>query len=65
MALIWLSTEERERFAAWLEQDAEGTRGLIEQMKRLPNSTGLVHLKTEEMEAEVIVARMLRATESR
>ena len=64
--IIMLTREERERFAAWCEQDAAGTMGLVEQMARLPGNAGVAgvaKLKRTEAMAQQIVAKMLRSIE--
>lgn len=61
--ILTLSREDRERFAAWLEQDAAGTLGLVEQMAKIPGTEVVAKLKRTEALAQQIVAKMLRATE--
>lgn len=65
--IIKLTREERERFAAWCEQDAASTLGIVEQMaKLLPGHSavlGLAKLKRTEAMAQQIVAKMLRSIE--
>ena len=61
--IIMLSKEERERFAAWLEQDAAGTDGLLQQMAKLPNTEAIAKVKRAESMAQKIVAKMLRSIE--
>jgi len=63
MTIVMLSREERERFAAWLEQDADGTLGLVGEMARLPNMEVVMKVKRTEAIAQKIVAKMLRSTE--
>ena len=58
-----LSREERERFAAWLEEDAAGTLGLVAEMAKLPNMEAVMKLKRTEAMAQQIVAKLLRSTE--
>lgn len=59
-----LTDEERERFATYLEQDAESSRLIIEQMKNLPVAQVMVKAATAEMHAALIVARKLRSLHS-
>lgn len=61
--ILMLSRDERERFAAWCEQDADGTLGLVEQMAKLPNMDVIIKLKRTEAMAQKIVAKILRSTE--
>jgi len=65
-----LSQEERDRFATWLEQDADsseqilqhlsGGPGAIPQLSGQPGSQGLARMLLAEVTAERIVAKKLR-----
>ena len=61
-----LSDIERERFAAWLERQAETGKQMIEQFKKLPPMVADAMVKKESLEvaAYLVVARVLRSTES-
>jgi hypothetical protein len=61
--MISLTTEERAKFAAFLDQDAASTEGLIAQMEKIPTPEALIKKYRTEALAQRIVARMLRATE--
>jgi hypothetical protein len=62
---LLLSTQERDRFAAWLEHEAATAKGLIEQMEKLgPHVAPLVAREKAEAAAALLIARKLRATES-
>jgi hypothetical protein len=63
-----LSDEERNRFALWLERNAESCAGMIEQWEKIggdmPHVAAVTKkLRTEEV-AYRIVAQILRTTES-
>lgn len=62
--MITLTPEERDKFAKYLEEDAEGTLGLIEQMKKVPGMEAIIKLKTIEVLSQKTVIRMLRSTET-
>lgn len=59
-----LTEEERNRFAAYLEQDAASTDGIIEQVKKLGNMEPMVRKLITESAAFKIVAAKLRSTET-
>jgi hypothetical protein len=58
-----LSRAERERFAGWCEDEARGTEGLVEQMRKLPASALVVPHYEERIFALRLVARLLRSIE--
>lgn len=64
MSGLLLTREERERFAAWLENEANTSKILIEQIKKMAH--GDVLSKREQMWAAAtsFVAQRLRSTES-
>lgn len=65
MSNILLTDAERQRFADYLERDAEMTDGLIEQMQQLGGTLQpLIKQRRAEAAAQRIVARMLLETES-
>jgi len=66
MRPIMLTPEERERFAAWCEEDAAATFGLVEQMEKLPGGgiEAVAKVKRAEALAQRVVAKMLRSTQS-
>lgn len=61
-----LSNEERERFASYLEQQAESSKGMLEQFKKLPSAVSeiLVARERRELAAYLTVAGILRSIES-
>jgi hypothetical protein len=61
--VITLTREEREKFAAFLEQDAASGEDLIAQMEKIPTPEALIKKYRTEALAQRIVAKMLRATE--
>lgn len=62
---VLLTSEERERFALWLEADAHGDDALADQMRKLPSMPGeLVAMREHDAMAKRRVARLLRSTES-
>lgn len=63
--MIQLSQEERDRFAAWLEHDAQSDRSLIPQLSALPGAMSeMANVKLRDAEAKERIAKQLRATES-
>ena len=66
MTPIMLGPEERERFAAWCEEDAAATLGLVEQMGKLPGGgiEAVAKLKRIEALAQRVVAKMLLSIQS-
>jgi hypothetical protein len=62
--MILLTDEERERLASYLEQDAESTLGLVEQMRKINLPEAVIKLKLTEVAAQKIVVKMLRSTKS-
>jgi hypothetical protein len=62
---LLLTAAERNRFASWLENEAEAARLMIEQMKTFPKTTASVLIMREELErsAALILARKLRSIE--
>ena len=58
-----LGRVECERFILWLEQDAAGTLGLVDQMATLPNMEALMKRKRTEAMAQKVVAHMLRSVQ--
>lgn len=61
--MIDLTKEERDRFAAWLEQEAASDKGLLEQMEKLPNMAAVISHRKNEIIAALLVARKLRSIE--
>lgn len=62
--MLLLSEQERERFAAWLEQEAATSEAVVEQMSKLTVPQAFVDKERAEANAARIIARRLRATES-
>lgn len=59
-----LTKEERDKFAAYLEQDAYESQVLVEQLKTLPGGEILAKKLTLEIAACHIVATKLRSVEN-
>lgn len=60
---LLLSTEERNRFAFWLEFEAATSEGLIKQMETIPGTERVAkHMKMKRA-AYLVVARDIRGTE--
>lgn len=60
-----LTPEERDRFAAWLEREAETAKQIVEQMEKLgPMTAPLVQREKAEAAAALLIARKLRSIES-
>lgn len=57
-----LTREERERFAAWLEWEAQTDEKLIEQMMKINTPDSLMRLRRLEVLAAITIARKLRGT---
>lgn len=59
---IILSSEERQRFAAWCEQDASADEELMDQLSKLDNNSTaktLIRAKYDEALAKRVVAEIL------
>lgn len=61
---LLLSDAERERFASWLERDAESSRLLLEQLETLPAGKLVSNMMGLDMAASLRVAKRLRDMES-
>ena len=60
-----LTGDERERFATWLEREANTASGLVEQMEKLgPHAAPMVAREKAEAAAALLIARKLRAIHS-
>ena len=64
MANLLLSDEEKGRFIAYLEREAEDTEKLVEQMKKVNVAKPLIDMMSAEAKAYKIVALKMRAMES-
>ena len=65
MTIITLTTEERHRFAAYLEQEAKTSEDMIAQLDKLGLADDSMKIKLNvEVMAEQIVAIKLRSYES-
>lgn len=64
---LLLSAQERERFAAWLEHEAESDRGMIEQMEKLAQHTEAVEAVRKKLNVErlaaLVIMKKLRSVE--
>lgn len=61
----FLTDQERNRFAAWLEHEAATDKGLLEQMEKLGPAFAVVTAhKKGEIDAALLIARKLRSIES-
>lgn len=60
-----LTPQERDRFATWLERQAESSKAMIAQFETLPPAVAevMVAKEKQELAAYIIIARMLRSTE--
>lgn len=56
-----LTTQERDRFAAWLEREIETGEGMIRQMKKIPKMLPLIDKQKRDTAAYLTVARALRS----
>ena len=62
---LLLTTQERDRFATWLEHEALTTTGLIEQMEKLgPHVAPMTARYKAEAAAALVIARKIRSTNS-
>ena len=61
--MINLTQQDRDKFAAWLEQDAAATQGLLAQMETLRVPAALIQSRKNEIAAFLFVAKRLRAIE--
>lgn len=59
---ILLSSDERERFASWLEADAESDDQLAEQLKKIAHAD-FAHSRKADAKAKRRVAQLLRSVE--
>ncbi len=62
---VLLSSDERRRFAEWLENEAANSKATIELLKKLDvsNVHPLVARERSEMAAALLIARKLRSME--
>lgn len=61
---LLLSDEERERFATWLEREAETNEGMVKHMASMKVPEPMMQrMRTEAMACRIVVAR-LRSTET-
>lgn len=64
MSGLLLTREERERFAAWCEREAESANGIIGEMEKMKNMPRvLVEREKMEAAAALIIAKKLRSIE--
>jgi len=62
MSLL-LNQTERDRFATWLENEAETSKGLVAQLEKLgPAGAPMIKREMSEAAAALLIARKLRAT---
>ena len=60
-----LTDEERERFATWLEEQAEVSRNAIERLSSLgPHAEIAAQIAQREAAAALLIAKKLRSTET-
>lgn len=62
--MLLLTAAERDRFAAWLEYEAESDRQMIEQMRKLSVPAAVIDRRKLEIAAALIIAKKLRETTS-
>lgn len=62
---LFLSQAEADRFAAWLEREAETGRAILRQLESLPPNVAapLIEREKRDIAAALIIARRLRSTE--
>jgi len=58
-----LTPEERDRFALWLERQAEASKGITEQMEKLGLPLEVLQKEKVKMVACMVVAKMLHSVE--
>ena len=63
MPVITLDAEERDKFAAWLEQEAVTNKGMGEQMAKLKGHEQMAKRLQMKAAACTIIAMQLRSTE--
>lgn len=60
-----LTQQERDKFAAWLEREAESAKAIIEQLEKLgPHGALIAKKEKQEMTAALIIAAKLRSIQS-
>lgn len=62
--IIQLSKEERDKFASYLEQEAESDKLILTQMEKLSGMEPLIKHKKIEILSYLTVAKILRSIES-
>lgn len=62
--VILLTDQERDHFAAWLEQEAESSRMLLKQLEKLPQGAVVADHMKREAGACALIALKLRSIET-
>jgi len=62
--MVWLTDEERSKFATFLYEQAASNEGLIEQMKKVRTPQVIIERYQVEAEAAKLIARMLSSGET-
>ena len=61
--MINLTQQERDKFALWLEQEAESDKIMLEQIKKLPGQAKFGVRFEQRIMAYLIVSALLKSTE--
>jgi len=62
---LLLTQAERDKFATWLENEAETSKGLVAQLEKLgPAGALMIKREISEAAASVLIARKLRSIQS-
>lgn len=62
-APVWLSAEERKKFAEWCEQEVHATRGIVEQMRKMNAPSRLADMYEANARHFEAVAKILRSVQ--
>jgi predicted acetyltransferase len=57
--IVWLTREERLKFADWLKQEAKSYEAIDKELSKLPGTAILVEMHQREAEAATIIRKML------
>jgi len=61
--VLWLTQLERDKFVAWLQQEIDANKGLIEQMEQIDSPAVMVNRLKTEAAACAVIGRMLSSIE--
>lgn len=62
--MVWLTDEERSKFASFLYEHAASNEGLVEQMKRVRTPQVIIERYQDEARAAQVIAHMLSSGET-